>query len=63
MTTTMVRMGLVIDALKKAGLRDKVKVLVGGAPVSQEFSRRIGADGWAPDAHAAVLEFERLARP
>ncbi|MBM3314730.1 cobalamin-binding protein [candidate division WOR-3 bacterium] len=62
MTTTMVRMGTVIDALKSAGVRDRVKVLVGGAPVSQEFARRVGADGWAADAHGAVLEFERLAR-
>lgn len=62
MTTTMPRMALVVEALTKAGLRDKVKVLVGGAPVSQEFGRRVGADGWAADAHGAVLEFERLLR-
>lgn len=62
MTTTMPRMGQLIQALEKSGLRDSVKVLTGGAPVSQEFSRRIGADGWAADAYGAVLEFERLSR-
>uniref|UniRef100_A0A7C4GH06 Cobalamin-binding protein n=1 Tax=candidate division WOR-3 bacterium TaxID=2052148 RepID=A0A7C4GH06_UNCW3 len=60
MTTTMPRMGQVVEALDKAGLRKQVRVVVGGAPVSAEFSRRIGADGYAPDAHGAVLEFERL---
>jgi corrinoid protein of di/trimethylamine methyltransferase len=60
MTTTMPRMGKVIELLDKAGLRHTVKVIVGGAPVSAEFARRIGADAWAPDAHSAVLEVERL---
>jgi len=62
MTTTMVRMGGVVAALDKAGLRRQVKIVVGGAPVSAEFSRRVGADGYAADAHGAVLEFERLTR-
>ena len=62
MTTTMPRMGQVVEALDKAGLRRQVKVIVGGAPVSPEFSRRIGADGYAADAHGAVLELERLTR-
>jgi 5-methyltetrahydrofolate--homocysteine methyltransferase len=61
MTTTMPRMGKVIEALDKAGLRTKVKVVVGGAPVTGRFARNIGADGFAPDAHSAVLEIERLA--
>lgn len=60
MTTTMPRMGKVIEALDKRGLRPGVRVIVGGAPVTQEFARRIGADGWAGDAHGAVLEVERL---
>jgi 5-methyltetrahydrofolate--homocysteine methyltransferase len=60
MTTTMPRMGKVIEALDKRGLRPGVRVMVGGAPVTQEFARRIGADGWAGDAHGAVLEVERL---
>jgi methylmalonyl-CoA mutase cobalamin-binding domain/chain len=61
MTTTMPRMGKVVDALDKAGLRPGVKVIVGGAPVTGQFARNIGADGFAADAHAAVLEIERLA--
>jgi dimethylamine corrinoid protein len=61
MTTTMPRMGKVVEALDKAGLRSGVKVIVGGAPVTAQFARNIGADGFAADAHAAVLEIERLA--
>jgi 5-methyltetrahydrofolate--homocysteine methyltransferase len=44
----------VIKALEEAGVRDKVKVMVGGAPVNQEFADKIGADGYAPDAAAAA---------
>jgi len=50
----MVNMKTTIDALAKAGLRDKVKVMVGGAPVSEEFATKIGADGYATDANQAV---------
>lgn len=60
MTTTMPNMARVIEALKKKGLRERVKVLVGGAPVTRLFAERIGADGYAPDAHSAVIEVERL---
>jgi methylmalonyl-CoA mutase cobalamin-binding domain/chain len=60
MTTTMPRMGKVVEALDRAGLRPGVKVIVGGAPVTEQFARNIGADGFAADAHAAVLEVERL---
>ena len=60
MTTTMPWMGKVVEALDKAGLRPGVKVIVGGAPVTAQFARNIGADGFAADAHAAVLEIERL---
>jgi dimethylamine corrinoid protein len=60
MTTTMPRMGKVVEALDKAGLRPGVKVIVGGAPVTAQFAAKIGADGFAPDAHAAVLEIEKL---
>ncbi|MBM3313202.1 cobalamin-binding protein [candidate division WOR-3 bacterium] len=60
MTTTMTRMGKVVELLDGAGLRPGVKVVVGGAPVTERFARSIGADGWAPDAHSAVAEFERL---
>lgn len=54
LTTTMVGMTDVITALEKAGLRDKVRVMVGGAPVTQEFADEIGAEGYAPDAASAV---------
>ncbi len=54
LTTTMVEMGEVIEALKTAGLRDKVKIIVGGAPVSEQFAVSIGADAYAPDAATAA---------
>jgi 5-methyltetrahydrofolate--homocysteine methyltransferase len=54
LTTTMLVMGEVIEALKKAGLRDKVKVLVGGAAVSQEYAREIGADAYCVDGFEAI---------
>jgi 5-methyltetrahydrofolate--homocysteine methyltransferase len=54
LTTTMTKMPAVIKALTEAGLRDQVKVMIGGAPVTQEYSRQIGADGYAPDASQAV---------
>jgi 5-methyltetrahydrofolate--homocysteine methyltransferase len=60
LTTTMLAMKDTIETLKEAGLRDSVKVLVGGAPVTLDFAEEIGADGWAPDAVTAkdkVLEF------
>jgi corrinoid protein of di/trimethylamine methyltransferase len=62
MTTTMPRMGKVVEALDKAGLRPGVRVIIGGAPVTEQFARNIGSDGFAADAHAAVLEIEKLAR-
>jgi 5-methyltetrahydrofolate--homocysteine methyltransferase len=43
-----------IDALKSAGLRDKVKVMVGGAPVTQDYADEIGADAYTPDAASAA---------
>jgi len=54
LTTTMPEMKKIINALKERGLRDKVKVMVGGAPVNQKFAREIGADGYAADAGASV---------
>jgi len=54
LTTTMPRMTEVIDALKKEGLREKVKVIVGGAPVSAAWAEQIGADAYGEDAMAAV---------
>ena len=60
LTTTMDRMAGVVDAITEIGLQDRVRVMVGGAPVSREFADQIGADGYAPDAVKAVREAERL---
>ncbi len=54
LTTTMVNMQSVIDGLERAGLRGRIKVIIGGAPVTAAFARKIGADGYAPDASAAI---------
>ena len=54
LTTTMPNMQTTIEALKAAGLRDQVKVMVGGAPITETFARQIGADGYSPDASRAV---------
>jgi methylmalonyl-CoA mutase cobalamin-binding domain/chain len=60
LTTTMPAMQVVIDALVAAGLRDQVKVLVGGAPVTEEFAQSIGADGYGRDAGAAAEQAKQL---
>jgi 5-methyltetrahydrofolate--homocysteine methyltransferase len=54
LTSTIGEMKITIEALEQAGLRDRVKIMVGGAPVTQEFAERIGADAYAPDAVSAV---------
>jgi 5-methyltetrahydrofolate--homocysteine methyltransferase len=60
LTTTMPSMTATIEALTEAGLRDQVKVLVGGAPVTQNFADSIGADGYAPDASSASRKAKAL---
>ncbi len=60
LTTTVPQQQVVIKALKKSGLRDKVKVMVGGAPVTQEWADQIGADGYAPSAPEAVEMAKQL---
>lgn len=60
LTTTMTYMQNVIDALKAAGIREQVKVMVGGAPVSQQFADQIGADGYSANANEAVAVAKRL---
>jgi 5-methyltetrahydrofolate--homocysteine methyltransferase len=60
LTTTMSNMSATIEALKAAGLRDQVKVMVGGAPVTEEFARSIGADAFAPDASSATRVARQL---
>ncbi len=62
LTTTMRSMGHTIKALEEAGLRDRVKVIIGGAPVTQSFADQIGADGYAPNAAAAADLAKRLAK-
>ncbi|MGC9317559.1 MAG: corrinoid protein [Armatimonadota bacterium] len=54
LTTTMPSMKDTIEALEEAGVRDEVKVIIGGAPVTQSYADEIGADGYAPDAASAV---------
>ena len=54
LTTTMMNIGNTITALKEAGIRDTVKVIVGGAPLTESFALQIGADGFAADASRAV---------
>lgn len=60
LTTTMNYMGVVIRALEDAGLRDKVKVMVGGAPLNEKFAMEIGADAYTADANMAVLKAKDL---
>jgi corrinoid protein of di/trimethylamine methyltransferase len=54
LTTTMPSMKTIIDALKQAGVRDQVKVLIGGAPITQKYAEEIGADGYSESAAGAV---------
>jgi corrinoid protein of di/trimethylamine methyltransferase len=60
LTTTMPEQQKIIQALEEAGLRDKVKVMVGGAPISQSWADKIGADGYAENAMSAVALAFRL---
>jgi 5-methyltetrahydrofolate--homocysteine methyltransferase len=60
LTTTMPNMENTIAALKEAGLRDTVKVMVGGAPLTQDYAEKIGADGFAADANQAVANAKSL---
>ncbi|MCK4904753.1 corrinoid protein [bacterium] len=60
LTTTMPSMKEIVDTFKKEGLRDKVKIMVGGAPLTQEYADEIGADGFASDAASAVDKAKEL---
>ena len=60
LTTTMPGLGTTIEAFKSAGLREKVKVVIGGAPVTSHFAERIGADGYGADGGAAIELCRRL---
>jgi 5-methyltetrahydrofolate--homocysteine methyltransferase len=60
LTTTMPKMGETINAIKEAGIRDQVKILVGGAPITAAFAQEIGADGYASNAASAVDKGKEL---
>ena len=60
LTTTMPSMKATIEALTEAGLRDRVKVMIGGAPITQSYADEIGADGFAPDASSATRKAKAL---
>jgi 5-methyltetrahydrofolate--homocysteine methyltransferase len=60
LTTTMMNMGTTVEALLKAGLREQVKVLIGGAPVTRTFAEEIGADGYGSNASAGLEEAKAL---
>ena len=60
LTTTMSNMAITVEALKSAGVRDDVKIMIGGAPVTQEYANQIGADAFAPDASSAVRTARQL---
>ena len=60
LTTTMVNMAEVIKAIETAGLREQVKVMIGGAPITQNYAEQITADGYSPDAATAVDDAKAL---
>ncbi len=60
LTTTMLNMAEVIKALQSVNLRDKVKIMIGGAPITKEYAKQIGADECSPDAASAVEDAKKL---
>jgi 5-methyltetrahydrofolate--homocysteine methyltransferase len=60
LTTTMPMMRIIIEAIEEAGLRSGVKIIIGGAPVTQTYADEIGADGYAPDASSSVRMTRQL---
>jgi corrinoid protein of di/trimethylamine methyltransferase len=60
LTTTLLELKRLIDSIAEAGLAEKVKVMIGGAPVTQDFAKEIGADGYADDAIAAVAVARKM---
>ena len=61
LTTTMPMIRTTIDQVKESGLRDQIKIIIGGAPVDQQFANNVGADGYAPDASSATHMARSLA--
>ena len=60
LTTTMTNMKVVVDAIKAEGLRDQVRIIIGGAPITRRYAEEIGADGYAPDAAKAVRAVKEM---
>jgi len=60
LTTTMINFPIIIEGLEKAGLKDNIKVMIGGAPVTRQYADEIGAEGFAEDCASAVDEATRL---
>jgi corrinoid protein of di/trimethylamine methyltransferase len=60
LTTTMLQQQKIVEALEEAGLRDQVKIMIGGAPVTESWTAKIGADGYAEDAISAVALAKKL---
>lgn len=64
LTTTMLQQKILVEAISEVGLRDKVKIMLGGAPVTDSFAKEVGADGFAEDAISAVdLAFRLIDAP
>jgi len=63
LTTTMLIIADIVKALEKVGLKNKVKVMIGGAPITRQFADEIGAEGYADDCASAVDEADRLMKP
>ena len=63
LTTTMPNMGKTVEAIEEAGLRDQVRIMVGGAPLNQRFADEMGADGYAKDAISCVELAKKLLQP
>ena len=60
LTTTMTSMKDVVEVIRRAGLRDRVRIIIGGAPITARYASEIGADGYAPDASKAVRKVQEL---
>lgn len=60
LTTTMLNMKKTIDSVKENGLQEKIKIIIGGAPVDEQFAKSIEADGYAPEAGSAIEMVEKL---
>ena len=56
----MTNMKSVIDKFASEGLRDKIKIMIGGAPVTEQYAKEIGADGYSPDAASAAQDFKEV---